>query len=182
MKNISPLLIIVIVLFCACGNQKSLEDMQDYEGPNGILKDVKTLLSDSGIVRIRLTAPTQIDETNGNQTFPDGIQVEFFQKDGTISSVLTANEGKFDRLTQIYTAIGNVVVVNTVEEEQLKTELLNWDPEKKRVYTDKFVTIETEDELLQGEGLEASQDFSVYRILKPRGTLSVEDEEEEDDE
>ena len=64
-----------------------------------------------------------------------------------------------------------MVVDNTIKHEKLKSEELKWSRFEKRVYTNKFVRIETPQEILLGEGLTASQDFSTYKILKPRGTL-----------
>jgi hypothetical protein len=57
----------------------------------------------------------------------------------------------------------------------LSTEELNWDPQKQIVFTDKFVVIETPTEILKGEGLEANQNFTKYKILKPTGVFSIND-------
>lgn len=174
-------LIVVSCVFLSCSeDQKSLKDMKEYTGPMTSLSNVVNLLSDSGIVKVRLKAPKQLELKNGNQEFPEGLNVEFFDKDGTVSSVLTANEGAFNKTSNVFTATGNVIVKNIKTNEQLNTEILYWNRKEKRVYTDKFVTIKTEDELLQGEGLTAAQDFSTYKIDKPTGSFILEDEIEED--
>ena len=36
-------------------------------------------------------------------------------------------------------------------------------PEKEKFFTDKFITIKTDNELHKGEGMESNQDFSSYR-------------------
>ena len=55
--------------------------------------------------------------------------------------------------------------------DRLDTEELFWNPKKEDIFTDKFVRIEKDGKLHMGEGLEAKQDLSFYRILKPTGTL-----------
>jgi hypothetical protein len=66
-----------------------------------------------------------------------------------------------------------VVVVNNKKGETVNTEELNWSPTTKKIYTDKFVTITTADEVLKGEGLDTDQDFSYTRIRKPTGIFSL---------
>lgn len=173
--------IAIFASFSNCAeDQKSLKDMKEYTGPLTDMKDVVNLLSDSALVKVRLSAPSQVELKNGTQEFPKGLKVEFFDKDGTVSSVLTSNSGVYNKTTNIFTATGDVVVKNIKTNEQLNTEILYWSRKEKRVYTDKFVTIRTEDELLKGEGLTAAQDFSTYRIEKPTGSFLLEDEAEED--
>ena len=38
------------------------------------------------------------------------------------------------------------------------------------------MTIKSEDEVHTGEGMESNQDFTEYRILKPSGTFTLEDD------
>ena len=71
----------------------------------------------------------------------------------------------------------SVVVNQILKQETLFTEELNWLQAEKKVHTDKNVTIQTPDELLKGEGLDAKQDFSWYRILKPTGAFPIETKE-----
>ena len=60
--------------------------------------------------------------------------------------------------------------------EKINTELMYWDMKKELVYSDKYVRITTEDEILTGDGFESNQDFSEWKILKPAGVISIKDE------
>jgi LPS export ABC transporter protein LptC len=186
-KSISqfPNFLFVIVLplgFIGCHEAtKSLEEMKVYNGPLTTMNDVVNYFSDSAIVKIKLTTPVQLEMKNGDKKFPKGLKVEFFERDGSISSVMTANKGVFTNTTKIFKATGNVVVNQILKGETLNTEELNWDQNGKKIFTDKFVTITTEDELLQGTGLTAAEDFSTYRITEPRGNFTLDDEDEEED-
>jgi hypothetical protein len=66
----------------------------------------------------------------------------------------------------------NVVVVNE-KGERLNTEHLIWDEKKEKLLSDDFVKITTKDEIFYGNGFEANQDFTKYRIYKLKGTISL---------
>lgn len=58
----------------------------------------------------------------------------------------------------------------------MNSEELYWEPQKEEIYTDKFVRIQSEDQISTGTGLVAKQDFSSYRILNPSGTIYLDEE------
>lgn len=140
--------------------------------------DSSTILySDSAIVRIRIAAPKQFEFDNGNKEFPNKIFIEFFEPTGELSSTLEANTAYYIKETNLYHAVGDVEVIGYLEPQKLNTEELFWDPEDEEIYTEKFVKIETDDQISTGNGLRARQDFSSYRILNPEGTIYLEDSE-----
>jgi hypothetical protein len=57
--------------------------------------------------------------------------------------------------------------------ERLNTEKLIWDQNRQLIYTDKFVRITTPSEVLTGEGMESTQDFSDWTIKTPRGRFPL---------
>jgi LPS export ABC transporter protein LptC len=66
----------------------------------------------------------------------------------------------------------NVVVINE-KNEKLNTEHLIWNEKTKKIYSDEFVKITTPDEIIYGTGFEADQDFSRYKIMNIKGTITV---------
>jgi LPS export ABC transporter protein LptC len=124
-------------------------------------------------VKIRVSAPLQLEYESGNQEFPKGIQVDFFNEKEENYSRLTAKQAFYEKDKNEYTAKGDVVVENIENQEVLKTEELHWTPIKREIYTDKFVVITTPKEILKGNGLVAAQDFTSYEIKKPTGVFSV---------
>ncbi len=107
-----------------------------------------------------------MDYENGNQEFPEGFYIEFFDPDGTKTATIKANQGKYSKKDNLYTATEEVVVTNLVEETKLETELLNWNPEKHEVFTDRYVEITTDGSVLMGEGLTALGGFLLLQNLK----------------
>ena len=67
------------------------------------------------------------------------------------------------------------MVVNA-EGEKIETEELIWNEKDAKISSDKFVKITTPDEILMGEGFEANEDFTRYKIKKVKATLKVKEE------
>lgn len=165
------------ILSCyACGQERDTSTMQPYDGPLMEIMNMETLYSDSAVVRVMVQAEKQLEYEDGNSEFPDGIYIEFYDNNGDISSTLRADKGYFNQKEKLYTGKGDVEVMSYENDQKLNTEELHWKQDKAEIYTDKFVRIETADEILMGEGLTASQDFSKYRILKPTGELGISQE------
>ena len=65
-------------------------------------------------------------------------------------------------------------VINIEKQQKLNTEELFWKPDTKKIFTDKFVTIKLENEILYGTGFDADQDLSNYTMKNPEGEFEVE--------
>ncbi|MES2731269.1 MAG: LPS export ABC transporter periplasmic protein LptC [Bacteroidota bacterium] len=144
-----------------------------YDGPQMEVDNIQTLFSDSAHVKVKMTAPKQLTYTNGDEFYPKGINIVFYEKDGSISATLRSDKAKKLKDKEIYTANGNVVIVNNKKGETINTEELNWSPRTRKIYTEKFVTITTADELLKGEGMDTDQDFTFTKIRKPSGIFPL---------
>ena len=166
--------VILCLLLSSCFKDENTDVVIAYNGPFIELNNIETFYSDSAILRVKLKAPKQIEMQNGDRTFPNGVYIEFFNESGIETSTLKSNYGQYNKQENLYTVRGNVIIENLEEKNKLNTEELKWDPETQKINTTKFVRIETPEEIITGEGLEAAQDFSDYTILQPKGRFSVE--------
>jgi LPS export ABC transporter protein LptC len=172
----ASLLAFLTLVTLGCGDDLKDPDMEKkFTGPFRETENVLTLYSDSAKVLIKLQAPVQEDYENGDVIFPKGINVEFYEQGGAVTSTLRADYGKQERNKDLYYVRGNVVVHNLVKQEKLETEELYWNKNKAQIYTDKFVKITTPEEILMGHGLQANQDFSSYKIKKVTGVFSLQE-------
>jgi len=177
MQRIFCVLLVVVVLFpvVSCEDtQEQLDDREVYEGAFHEVEGLELWYSDSAVVILMVQAEKLLEFENGDQEYPEGIYVEFYEEDTVRTSTLKADHAYYTKKTDLYHAVGNVKLVSFKKNQKLNTEELFWSSREKQVYTEKFVVIETEDDVLHGEGLTASQDFSTYRILKPTGELGIE--------
>ncbi len=149
------------------------EQVQPYDGPTLVATQLTTIYSDHGIVKFRLFTDQVMYYANGDKVYPQGMDIEFFQSDQEVSATGRANSVYFFVEKNVYEFRGDVELKSVREKKQLNTEELHWSPEIETLYTDKFIRIEIEDKVLTGEGLNAKQDLSHYRIVKPQGILNV---------
>lgn len=164
-----------VISLLSCSDRKDLVDQKLYEGPTSSLDSVTTLLSDSANVVLRLSSEKQYNFENGDREWPEGFLLESNTSEGKAESSFVANYVFYDKKEDLYHAKGNVIVLNFENGDELNTEELFWDPTEETFATDKFVTIKSDDEVHTGEGLNATQDFSTYTILKPSGTFLIEE-------
>jgi LPS export ABC transporter protein LptC len=168
------LLILSIILITSCHKAtQSVEKAILYNGPMMVAENIETIYSDSAYTKLKLQAPVQYVLQNNNREFPQGIYVEFFDKGVDPKAILTSNYAIFYKDQNLYKVSGKVVVDNKRDGKKLSTEELFWSPETNKIYTDKHVIIQTPNETVHGDGLDAKQDFSSYSIRNPIGTVLV---------
>lgn len=148
--------------------------------PSETSKNVEFLYSEAAKITSKLTAP-QIDNYTGENAYfemPKGLKMIFYDNYPKEQTRLTADYGiGFGGAEgmQKMEARRNVVVINE-KGDKLNTEHLIWNGVTKKIHTDKFVKITTKDEVIWGDGLEASEDFSEYEIKNVKGQINIKDE------
>ena len=145
--------------------------------PSESMKDAEIMYSDSGKVKMKLTG-AQLDRYVDKEyiEFPKGMKILFYDDSMKVNSQLKADYGiRYEKEGRME-ARRNVEVVN-VKGEKLNTEHLTWDQNKEIIYTNEFVKITTNDEIMYGDGLESNQDFTKYKIKNIKGTINLKDEE-----
>ncbi len=161
------------LLAFSCNDKEDVAQFEEYTGPMRILSNAVIMHSDSAKIQGKLITPLLYEFINSDKELPKGGFIEFYDKLGLISATLRADYGYFTDEEQVWKIEGNVVLINLENNESLNTEQLFWNPVAGNVYTDMFVRIEREDEILTGTGLTAKQDFSSYVIKKPEGVFNL---------
>jgi LPS export ABC transporter protein LptC len=169
------ILFIAVGLWSSCSDtQQQLDEREVYEGPFHEFEGLEVWYSDSAVVVLMMQTEKVMRYENGDEEYPEGVYIEFYNKDTVKTSTLQADQAYYTAETDEYRAVGNVMLESLEKQQKLNTEELFWNRRDKQVYTEKFVVIETRDDILHGQGLTAAQDFSSYRILKPTGELSLD--------
>ena len=163
-------------LFSSCENDLGKVKLYSKaeQGPVESAKNIRILYSDSAKVQVELTAPV-LDHYIHDKPYvemPSGLSAKFYNDEMQITSTLDADYGIRYEDEQRMEAKKNVVVVNE-KGEKLNTEHLIWDERKEKLLSDDFVKITTKDEIIFGNGFEANQNFTKYRIFNIKGTISL---------
>ncbi|MGC3945994.1 MAG: LPS export ABC transporter periplasmic protein LptC [Chryseolinea sp.] len=175
-KRILPALIMCIgsALAFACSNVENKEPVE-YKGPLSEAENVELFFSEKEKVKIRMTADLLYEFQNGDREFPKGVFIEMYDSLGRITSTLKANHAYFFKSEEHWRGRGNVELKNLAKQQQLNTEELFWKPKDQKVFTEKFVTIRQDGDVLYGEGLTANEDLSEYVITHPSGDMEIQE-------
>jgi LPS export ABC transporter protein LptC len=174
----SSIYLLLLGVFFACENSSEEIVPQETEEKHAdqIGKDVEILYSTNGRISFQLNAPV-MEQYLGDSPYtemPEGVHIKTFDSLMNVSSELTANYAIDIKHENRMEAKDDVVVINE-KGEKLNTEHLVWDKKTEKITSDVFVKITTDSEVLMGEGLISNQDFSKYRILKPRGIINLDE-------
>lgn len=164
------------MLFSCKGDLETIQALTHKdESPIETGFGVELVYSRHARVQLILKAP-RMDRYAGEKNYiemPEGISVVFYDSLMNVTSTLTANYAINYLNDELFEARNNVVVINEAN-EKLNTEQLIWDQKKGIIYSEKFVKITTEDEVLFGDGFESDERFTDWKIKYPRGTFMVE--------
>ncbi len=167
-------LLVFLTMLPGCDGSE-LQEPVEYSGPLRIAEDVETFYTEEGRVKLKMIAGEVHEFENGDRSFPDSLYLEFYDEFANLESTLRANEAYYFKEDDVWRARGKVEVKNIEKSEQLNTEELFWKPKDELIYTDKFVTIRQEGDVIYGMGLEAKEDMSDYVIKKPIGEFEIEE-------
>lgn len=157
----------------SCRESISPETIELYDGPINEATDIVLIHSDSAVLRSEIRAPKQLEFKNGDLQFPEGIEIKFFTVQGVLETTMRADRGFFMKDENLYRGEGNVQIQNLIKDQRLQTEEIFWNQAQKKIYTDKFVTIQEKQTLFNGTGMEADDSFSNYQLKKVRDSRTL---------
>jgi len=124
----------------------------------------KVVFSDSGKTKAILHAGHIRVFSETMETLLDSnIKVDFYDQNQFHSSTLTSKKGRVDDATENLWAMDSVVVVSD-SGVTIQTEELMWRNKDRKIVSDKFVTILSPKEKIQGYGFESDQSLRNYII------------------
>jgi LPS export ABC transporter protein LptC len=164
----------------SCGKKSiEYEKMDILSLPSQTAKDFTTTYTDSGKLQLVFSAPVmeRYEKAEPPYTeFRSGIDVNFHDGNPKPVASVTAKYAKFHDDRNEWELQDSVVAFNEAG-EKLETELLFWDQRKDLIYTDRFVKITTEDQIIQGYGLESDPRLTRRKIKNLSATIYINDED-----
>ena len=136
-----------------------LEEIPDQESWNSTV-----FFTDSGKTKAILYAGHLRVFINKNETLLDSsLKIDFFNNIGKHTSTLTAKRGRVDENTDNLFAYDSVVAINDSGIVVSSDEMM-WRNKDKKIVSDKFVTIVSPKEKIEGYGFESDQSLKNYVI------------------
>lgn len=168
---------LIALLLAGCGN--NLETINaithNYSGPVMSAKNIEVVFSDSGKIQAKVYGIllNRYSTPEPYMEFPRGFKINIFDTALRTETTIMANYGKRKEYARIMEAKGNVIVRNEAKKQQLNTEHLTWDENRRMIYTSEPVKITTLDKVVFGKGLRSNESFSDYTILHVYGQIMV---------
>lgn len=170
---------VMLILLPSCSKKKELAAAvgQDDSIPDMRSTGVTTLISDSGLIRYKIITAewlvyNQVDTPFW--AFEKGIYLEKFDTLFHIDANIKADTAYYYEPKKLWELRGNVHI-RSQRGDKFDTELLYWNQQKEKIYSDKFIRIEQPDQVLTGYGFESNQQMTEYQIYNNTGVFTVED-------
>jgi LPS export ABC transporter protein LptC len=182
MNRRTPLLIIAIIVIIgivlSCENKNSSIPKFDILSlPSITAKTFETEFNDSGRLQVKMSAPLMQKyepKDNPYTEFTSGIHVVFYNGKITPEGYVTAKYAKYTDTNNLWELKDSVVVVNETN-GKLETELLYWDQQKDRIYTDRFVRITNQDQITLATGFESDSKLNTQKLKKVSAVIPLKD-------
>lgn len=165
------------LFFAACENDEgTVKNLGAKKTGTEEAKDVVITFTTGGKTKAILTSPVmlRVQDTVTYIEFPKTLAVDFYNDSGVVESKLTALYARYRESHNVVYLRDSVKVVNT-RGEKLNTDELYWDRSRTgwEFYTEKPVRIRTLTQIIDGKGMEASQDFKQRHIKIVTGIVKI---------
>ena len=166
------------IILSSC--ETNLEQIKAFSSPEDLpvmeATNFETMYTDSGEVRFFIKAPKLLQFESENTTyivFPQGIELIKYDTHQNVISSITADYAKKFEREEKWEAKNNVVATNA-QGDTLKTEHLIWEEKTEQIYTEEFVRIIRDDQVITGIGFQSDQSLQNWRIKNPKGEIYIE--------
>lgn len=184
MKFTERIILFAVLVISGClatSCEKKIEKIRksDIESlPSQIVKDFVTTYTDSAKKQLVMYSPLLEYYSNHNPAYSEfrqGIKVVFYDGHPDPVGSLSSKYARYSDIDKIWELKDSVIAVNE-KKEKLETELLYWNQDKNTVYTDRFVKITSEDQIIMGTGLESDPRFTKWKIRNVSAQFYINDE------
>jgi LPS export ABC transporter protein LptC len=170
---------VLMFLSSACSSDKKnfLPNYKNRAEVPGMFTDsVTTLVSDSGRIRYRIF--TEIWKVYDKAKdpywyFPKKIYLERFNDSMKVESLVQSDTARYYSNRKLWELKKNVKLIN-LKGEKFETSFLCWDQMQKRIYSDSFIRIEQQNQIITGYGFESNETLTKYKIYKPKSIIPID--------
>ena len=163
-----PLVYFLLFFFTlsACEDDKKGIKKEEYKGPISEVYGINMAYTDSARLIVKMSTEAQLTMTNEDKKYPKEVRIFFFDKLGNNTTKIRGDSAVYIKNTNLYRIMGRVQINNQVKNEVLETDELFWNPNSKKIYSNKAVDIKTPEQTIHGIGMDSNQDFTQYTIRK----------------
>src|SRR3712207_4175027 len=172
--------IVMLLLFSSCNDKKkalgaAITERDSLPVLNTL--GVTSLISDSGVTRYRIKTEEWLVYDRKRPSywaFEKGVYLEQFDSLLHVEASIKADTAYYYDREKLWKLMGHVDIRNR-KGERFNTELLYWNRNDRKVYSDKFIRIQQPDRIITGYGFDSNEQMTVYVIHNIGAVIDVDD-------
>jgi LPS export ABC transporter protein LptC len=165
---------LVLTALVSCENKIPTISKSDIlRLPSATSRNHETVYTDSGKIQVVMTAPLIEKYDNADPPyfeFRSGLMIFFHDGNREPVARVSAKYAKYIESKTLWELKDSVVVINETH-DKLETELLFFDEKKELIYTDRFVKITNDDQIVMGTGFESDPRLERRKIRNVSATI-----------
>ena len=171
---------VAFIVFSCKGKLSEAERLNLAETPVQTVDSMFVVQTRNGGIQMRVEADVMEryeNDTCSYELFPKGLHAFAYTDGDMLETVLHSNNAKHFKskksTEEYWSAFGNVVVQNVINQQTLETDTLYWDQANKEIYTDCYVRMYSPDGFMQGYGMRSDERARNSIIMKPFNNFAV---------
>ena len=177
--TIVSLAVVVLIFLASCQEKQFNAPAIECRDSLAVMStyDVSTLISDSGRISYRIDAEEWLvfDKRQPPYwAFEKGVYLEKYDLDMNVEATIKCDTAYYYSSQQLWKLIGNVDIRNQ-KNERFYTDLMYWDQENEKIYSDAYIKIEQEDQVTEGVGFSSNQSMTLWEIKNTKGIYTIKE-------
>ncbi len=171
-------------MLLSCENNiKNVESITTQDSrPEVYGENVEFVFTDSTRIQYKAFAVVFLQvKTEDYNEFPKGGDVVYYNQDGSVAWTIKCNYAK-NLVKDKFWELRNNVVATSDDGKTINTELMYWDQEKQKIYSDQYVRITEKDgQMLEGNSFEADDKLNRILLKQVSGEVFLKDQNVKDE-
>lgn len=165
---------VAFIVYSCKGKLSEAEHLNLSDTPVQMVDSMFVVQTRNGGVQMRVEADVMEryeNDTCSYELFPKGLHAFAYTEGDKLETILHSDNAKHFKSknndNEYWSAFGNVVVQNVINQQTLETDTLYWDQANKEIYTDCYVRMFSSDGFIQGfHGMRSDEMARNVRIFK----------------
>lgn len=139
---------------------------------------VSTIISDSGRISYRIDAEEWLIFDRRQPpywAFEKGVYLEKYDYEMNVEATIKCDTAYYYSELKLWKLIGNVDIRNP-KNERFYTDLMYWNQEEEKIYSDAYIKIEQEEQTTEGIGFSSNQNMTQWEIKNTKGIYTIKEE------
>ena len=176
----AALAVVVPIFVTSCNSVQEESVMIENRDSMAVMSTygVRTIISDSGRISYRIDAEEWLIFDRRQPpywAFEKGVYLEKYDYEMNVEATIKCDTAYYYSEQKLWKLIGNVDIRNP-KNERFYTDLMYWNQEEEKIYSDAYIKIEQEEQTTEGIGFSSNQNMTQWEIKNTKGIYTIKEE------